>query len=311
MNTRFLETFVWLNRLGSFSRTAEKLNTTQPAVSGRIQKLEEELGAELYERSTKTFALTSAGRRILHHAESMLALQSEMELLVSSDQDVDGPLRIGIVELVTLSWLPRFLERIREVTPSAVLEIDTGITRPLVHDLKEGRFDIIFVLGPIDEPHIENQPICSMGMHWLANPTSFDCSRTIDVMELSRLPVMMLRKNGVSNTLVREYFARYGVVSVPSRAGTIRLDCAYSAATAIHVVRSGLGITALPIFLFDREIRAGEVAMLPVRQRLSPMHITACYRQPVTHPLVKTIAEIALKAAADFAGQCDPEHFWT
>jgi DNA-binding transcriptional LysR family regulator len=311
MNTRFLETFVWLNRLRSFRRTAEKLNTTQPAVSGRIQKLEELLGTELYERSTKTFTPTAAGRRILRHAESILALESEMEHLVRSDPDANLPLRVGVVELATLSWLPIFLRRMQEAAPAAVLEIDTGITKPLVNELKEGRLDVIFALGPIDEPHIENRPICSMGMYWLANPRTFDCSRTLDVMELSRLPVMMLRKNGVGYNLVREYFARYGVDNMPSRGGTIRLDSAFSAATAIHTVRCGLGIIALPIFLLDRELREGEVAVLPVRERLAPMHITACYRQPLVHPLISLTTAIAQEAALEFASGRNPDHFWT
>jgi DNA-binding transcriptional LysR family regulator len=269
------------------------------------------MGAELYERSTKGFELTAAGRRILRHAERIVALEAEMERIVTRDQEVQGPIRMGVIEMVTLSWLPNFLERIRSSAPAAILEITTGTTAQLVHELKEGRVDIAFVLGPIDEPNFQNQPICALGMYWLANPKYFDCTRSIDVLELARLPIMMQAKSSSGYALVREYFARYGVVDVPSRGANIRLDCVYSAATAFQVVRAGLGVMGLPIFLFDREIRDGQVAVLDVRQQLTTAHVTACYRQPVLISLIEILAVIASEAATDFAKQCDPTHFWT
>ena len=310
MNIRFLETLVWLNRLKSFSRTAEKLNTTQPAVSSRIQKLELLMGVELYDRSKRTFELTAAGRRILRHAERIVELETELERMVEADHEAQGPVRIGVIELVTLSWLPGFLETIRAGMPTAVLEIATGTTDHLVHELKEGRMDLVFVLGPINEPNIECRPICSLGAYWLANPRHFDCTRSIDVVELSRLPVMMQAKTSSGHAIVREYFAKYGIVDVPSRGASIRLDCVYSVATAIQVVRAGLGVMAMPIFLLEQEICEGRVSVLQVRQALTPFHITACYRQPVLVPLIDALTVIASEAAAAFATQCHPDHFW-
>jgi DNA-binding transcriptional LysR family regulator len=218
---------------------------------------------------------------------------------------------MGVIEMVTLSWLPNFLERTRSAAPAAVLEISTGTTAQLVHELKNGRIDIAFVLGPIDEPNFENQPICMLGMYWLASPKHFNCSGTIDVLELARLPIMMQAKSSSGYALVREYFARYGIVDVPSRGANIRLECVYSAATAIQVVRAGLGVMALPVFLLEREIRDGQVAVLDVRQQLSPAHVTACCRSPIVISLIETLAVIAAEAAVDFAKQCDPDHFWT
>lgn len=171
--------------------------------------------------------------------------------------------------------------------------------------------DLIFVIGPINEPHIENRPICSFGCGWMANPHYFDCTRSMDVLELSRLSVMMGRKGSSSYTQIREYFSRYGIVDVSNRGDNIRFDCVYSFATAIKLVREGLGVVAMPLFLFAEDLRSGMVAPLQVRQPLSPFHITACYRQPVVFTLVETLAIIASEAAVDFSQNCPPEHFWT
>jgi DNA-binding transcriptional LysR family regulator len=310
MNIRILETFVWLNRLKNFSRTAEKLCTTQPAVSGRIQKLEHFMRAELYERSTKSFELTAAGRRILQHAERIVALEAEMERMAASNPDMHGPVRVGVIESVTLSWLPRFLQQIRVEAPDAVLEIATGTTTQLVHDLREGKMEIVFVAGPVNEPKVENRQICSMDVCWLASPKHFDCSRCIDVLELSRLPVMMHGSNSSGYGQVRDYFAQYGIDEIASLGGNIRLDCVCSVSTAIQLVRTGLGVLALPLCLLEKELRDESVSVLPVRQQLSPFQITACFRQPVMSSMIHTLISIASEAAHEFAKGCDRTHFW-
>jgi DNA-binding transcriptional LysR family regulator len=311
MNIRFLETFVWLHRLKSFSRVAEKLHTTQPAISGRMQKLETLLGVQLYERSSKSFELTAAGRRILRHSEHIVALDSEMKGMIAADQATARPLHIGLIEIVTLSWLPRYLQRIRAVAPSAVLEIGTGTTDQLVGELKEGRLDLIFVMGPINEPHLENRPICSFTCGWMANPQHFDCSRSMDVLELSRLPVMMGRKGSSAYAQTREYFSRYGVLDVPNQDDNIRLDCVYSVSTALKLIRDGLGVMSMPLFLFAEDIASGTIAPLQLRQPMSPFHLTACYRQPAPFAFVETLANLASEAAAEFIRECPPGHFWT
>ena len=78
MNLRFLDTFVWVARLGSFRLTAEKLSTTQAAISSRIAVLESELGVQLFLRDSRGVSLTAEGHRVLGYAERMLATQREL-----------------------------------------------------------------------------------------------------------------------------------------------------------------------------------------------------------------------------------------
>ena len=69
MNMRFLLTFVWVARLGSFRLTAEKLSTTQAAISSRISVLETELGVQLFQRDSRGVNLTREGHKVLGYAE--------------------------------------------------------------------------------------------------------------------------------------------------------------------------------------------------------------------------------------------------
>ena len=73
-----LETFIWVANLRSFRRAAEKLNTTQPAVSTRIAQLESFLGHRLLERDRRAVAPTPKGQEFLVHAERLIRLREEM-----------------------------------------------------------------------------------------------------------------------------------------------------------------------------------------------------------------------------------------
>ena len=76
MNLRFIETFVWVARLRSFTAAAEKLNATQAAISTRIATLEEDFGVKLFERDKRTVTLTHSGEELLNYAEELRRLCS-------------------------------------------------------------------------------------------------------------------------------------------------------------------------------------------------------------------------------------------
>lgn len=310
MNTRFLETLVWLARLRSFSRTAEALNATQPAISNRINKLEELLNVQLYDRSTREFNLTSAGRRILRHAEEIVTLSAELQELATSEMPADSQIRIGVVELVTISWLPAFTATLAELFPKSSFYIGTGTTSDLLENLADGELDIAFIVGPVNEPRITSYPLFSAKLEWLANTENFDTKTEIDIIELSRLPLLLPRPRTSGYDMIIEYFRTYGIQDVPSRDRSLILDCNYSFGTAAHMVRSGLGIAALPPFFFGEDIKAGKVGIVPVRQKLQPNHITACVKRPAINPVLDRLIEISAASARDYVAARGKDDVW-
>lgn len=310
MNTRFLETLVWLTRLRSFSRTAEKLNTTQPAVSNRINKLEELLGVKLYDRSARQFELTPAGRRIIRLAEQIVDLSGELREASISDEAIDAKLRVGVIEIVTMSWLPDLVDMVGESFPKAVLEIGTGTTGQLLQQLRQDEMDLVIIVGPVNEPHTLSIPICNVALEWLAAPGKYDCTREIDVVDLSRMPVVLNGPGSSGYDMLIEYFRGYGIHNVPSHDRKLVIDCIYSLGTAMQVVRTGLGIMALPVFLFDEDLREGRVACMPVRQHPPNFTITACCKEPVANRLIHRVIDMASAAAAACALRYDPSQFW-
>ena len=118
MNLKQLETFFWAAKLGSFSAAAERLNATQSTVSMRIQDLERDFGLTLFDRAQRTARVTDQGRAFLRYAEEVLRLASEMREQLADGATMPGVLRMGVVEMVSVTWLPRFV-KILERWPAA------------------------------------------------------------------------------------------------------------------------------------------------------------------------------------------------
>ena len=107
MNLRRIETFYWAAKLGSFSAAADRLNATQSTVSVRIQDLEREFGFTLFDRGRRGARLTAKGREVMRYAEDMLRLSAEMRERLAGSETMPGVLRIGVVEMISVTWLPR------------------------------------------------------------------------------------------------------------------------------------------------------------------------------------------------------------
>jgi DNA-binding transcriptional LysR family regulator len=305
MNTRFLETLVWLARLGSFSKAAEKLNTTQPAVSSRITKLEDYLGVALYRHGERPFQLTAAGHKILRHAEEIVGLAAELRDIAKTEDASENPISVGVVEMVTLSWLPALIERIKVERPQATVSFGTGSTRQLIKKLRDGRIDLVFGVGAVDEPDTSTFRICTMGQVWAANPAYYDCESEIDVGELTTLPLVLHRSGTSGNDQVMEYFRSHGIEQLKTQSQKLTLDCAYSIVTAMGLVRAGLAVMLLPSVLLCDEALGHRLAPMRVRQPPPSFDVYACWKRPVSNPLVVRLVALASVAAQALATRRD------
>jgi DNA-binding transcriptional LysR family regulator len=310
MNIRFLETFVWLARLKNFSRTGEALNMTQPAISSRVSTLEQLLGVELYNKHSKEFELTEQGRELLRYAERILDLYGELKQAVNRPARDLSTFRLGIIELGMASWLRAFLAAFLVEFPAVVVHIRTGTTGTLIRELRENAIDIAFVVGPVNEHDIHNDQICSLAFDWYANPDFFPCDVEIDVVELSRMSIIPYSTESSATNTLNQYFKTYGVAELPTWQQRIVIDGVYSAWSGAHAVREGLGVMALPTFLFEADIQAGHFTRLPVRQKIPALNITACYESVRHNAVITTAVTIARQSAAEYAKLQDANNFW-
>ena len=126
-----IETFMWVVTLGSFRGAAQKLNTTQPAISQRIAQLEREVGVRLLQRDRRMVLPTPSGRQMMVYAEKLIGLRSEMLAAVGDRSAMRGVLRLGVAETIVHTWLPQLIKSVNHAYPNLSLEIEVDITSNL------------------------------------------------------------------------------------------------------------------------------------------------------------------------------------
>ena len=127
-----LEAIYWITELGSFAAAADRLNTTQSAISKRVQELEQQFSVEIFDRSKRTARLTEKGAEILHYAKSLLEERDNFIERVSSNQVLIRHFRIGVTELTAMTWLPQLVKEIKTEYPRVSIEPeDRNATSPL------------------------------------------------------------------------------------------------------------------------------------------------------------------------------------
>ncbi len=165
-----LETLLWIARLGTFRAAAERLNTTQPAISARVREIESQLGIEIFRREGRGVVLTARGRQLVQDCEPLLA-GFERALMQAADYSgVTGVVRLGAGEIAAASVLPQFVGDVARDLPGVTLEIELDLTARMLQQLLSGTRDMVFLAGPVASPGVQTLPIGAVSLRWLAAP---------------------------------------------------------------------------------------------------------------------------------------------
>jgi DNA-binding transcriptional LysR family regulator len=293
---RNLETFVWIAHLGSFRAAADRLNTTQPAVSQRISQLEQALGARLFEREPRGVELTAKGRELLPLAERMLQLRLDMVELARDGGGMRGVVRLGVSETLVHTWLAELIERLHADHPALTLEIEVDTSPQLRERLMSRQLDLAFLLGPIDEPRIRNLPLSSYPMAWVAHPRLDPGPGPVSLAALARWPIITYSRNTRPHVAVREMMVRAGVTD-------LRMYGNASLSTIVRMTLDGIGISAIPSVIITRELAEGRLTLLQVEQPLPDLDFTASFPVNPDSLLAARLVEVALQVARSEASR--------
>ncbi|KVH03648.1 MULTISPECIES: LysR family transcriptional regulator [Burkholderia] len=287
MNIRFLETFVWLAKLENFRLTAEKLHTTQAAVSSRIASLEEAFDVRLFDRNTRSATLTPAGRRMLAYAERIVRLDGEMRRDIDAASDA-GLIRIGVIESIVHSWFPALMAQLRERYPRLDVEITSDTTLHLTRLLSTDGVDLILQTDPVPGPDFTNLPLCEFPVRWAASPRLGLGGQPLDVARLAGFPIISFSRHSGPHATIERLFA---AVERPAS-----INCITSVAAMIRLVADGFGVAALPPAIIGRELHEGTLELLDVEPEFPALPLVATYRSQGL-PVAARIAELASEVA--------------
>src|SRR6266576_5274672 len=148
LNLELLRAFVAVVDCGGFHRAAERLNLTQSTISQQFKRLELETKRPLFRRTTRTVALTDDGEMLLGDARRLLQLEEAARRRLTSPP-LSGTVRLGAVEEVAGGSLPSALGLFASLHPNVKLEVQIGVSSPLIEQLDAGRLDVVFAKRPL------------------------------------------------------------------------------------------------------------------------------------------------------------------
>ncbi|MEF8833550.1 MAG: LysR family transcriptional regulator [Halofilum sp. (in: g-proteobacteria)] len=255
MELTALQAFVAVAEAGSFSRAADTLFLTQPAISKRIAALEDDLRARLFDRMARSVELTEAGRALLPHARRVLAeLEASRQVVADLSGTVGGRLRIGTSHHVGLHRLPPILRRYTGRYPDVELDLHFMDSEQACQAVDRGELELAVVTLPESPPEtLAVETLWRDPLDFVAAPEHPLARHTwIEVADLAQWPAIL----PATTTFTRRIVA--AALRPSGSQLRIALETNYLE-TIKMMVSVGLGWSALP-----RTMNHGELTVLPL-----------------------------------------------
>jgi len=253
LTIRQLETLAAAARAKTFSEAALKIGVSQPALSGMIKKIEAEIGLRLFERTTRSLALTPDGRHVAAIAEEVVHdFRNAVESISARSLGRRGRLTLAVLPSVACALLPPVLQRFHRNFPRVEVAMHDVLHERAVAMVQEGLADIAVTIRPARIDELDFEEIANDELHLVCrNDDRLAKGRgPVPWSALAAAPFVGLARNSsvrrmTDSALVDGYPAVqpiYEVEQIPS---------------AVALVRAGLGVTALPTLTFAMFPREG------------------------------------------------------
>lgn len=280
-----LETLLWIARLGTFRAAAERLNTTQPAISARVKEIEEQLGVDLFRREGRNMVLTARGRALVADFEPLWA-GFERALFKASDfGGATGIVRIGTGEIAAASCLPAFVAAVEQDLPGVTLEIELDLTARMLQQLLAGTSDMVFLAGPVASPGVRTTPLGSVALVWAASKATAQAGGF-----KQPLPVWSIPEHSPIHGIMRESLAQHGITPPVIRTcNNVR--------ALVEIIRLGTGAALLPETMVRGELASGDLVQVlpsPKRQLRFEAAIRSAERDPLILELFRRVGGLRI-----------------
>lgn len=242
MTLQQLEYILAVNQHRHFGRAAEYCGVTQPTLSAMIQKLEEELGVKLFDRSAQPICPTHIGERILKQARTIILQAEQIQNLVNEEQEsISGTLRLGILPTIAPYLLPRFYPQFLEQHPQLDVRVSEMKTKEIEQTLEDGELDAAIIATLPSAVHLTGETLFFEEFYAYVSTTSklFD-EKVVRTSDLQNEKLWLLDEGHCFRDQLLKFCHLQQALS--SREA-YRLG---SMETFMRMVESGQGVTFIP-----------------------------------------------------------------
>lgn len=262
MADRRLQVFHTVARLLSFTKAAETLHMTQPAVTFQIRQLEEHFNTRLFDRTHNRINLTVAGERVFEYADKIIALYNEMDNEIRElTGDISGILIIGASTTIAEYVLPNLIGEFKERCPSVNIRLSVSNSLGVVHMVENNTVDVGIVESPILNKnlitdvcwHDELVCICAP-KHELVGKTS------ITAQELTELPYVSREEGSGTRDFIQAYLSESSV-----QPQDLHVSLEVGSPEAVKsAVEAGLGVSIVSTATIRKELKLATLVAVPL-----------------------------------------------
>jgi DNA-binding transcriptional LysR family regulator len=281
-----LEAFYWTAKLGGLDQAAGRLNTTQSAISKRLQELEATLTLPLFDRSRRKATITPQGEELLAMAREIMDVRDRILAMNAVTRPVSRTLRLGVTELTAMTWLPSLVQGISRGYPEVALEPAVDLSASLMDRLARDDINLVVVPDAYRHPSLEVMPLDTVEYAWMCSPAYLDIDEELRLGDLGRHRIIVQSYGSGLGDMVGQWLRDSGV--------TFGNTLSSSSLTAISsLTLSGLGISYLPKRVFQGLIASDQLKVIRTNPPLPRAPYVAMYKKAHADDFMRHVACLA------------------
>jgi DNA-binding transcriptional LysR family regulator len=262
MADRRLQVFHTVARLLSFTKAADSLHMTQPAVTFQVRQLEEYFNTRLFDRTHNRISLTDVGEKVFVYSEQILGLYREMDNDIRTlTGEIIGVLVIGASTTVAEYMLPRLLGEFQELFPDVKLRLRVSNSLGIVHMIENNDIDVGIVESPVGNKSLSVEACWQDNLVVIVAPDHPLASKeSVHVSELKQYPFVSREEGSGTRSVLCDYLEENDMT-----VNDLNLSMEFGSPEAIkNAVESGLGISVVSETTLVKELKLNTLKAIKI-----------------------------------------------
>ncbi len=262
MADRRLQVFHTVSKLLSFTKAAEKLHMTQPAVTFQVRQLEEYFNTRLFDRTHNRISLTEAGECVHRYADQIFGLYNEMECEVSAmTGDISGVLAIGASTTIAEYMLPSLLGDFKKKYPEVNIHLKVSNSDGIVQMVENNTIDLGVVESTVTNKNLIVEACRHDQLVVIVDPDNPDAKKKqIHLRDLMDVPFICREEGSGTREVIVEYLGKQS-----DCADNLHISMELGSPEAVKsAVEAGMGISVVSLATIQKELKLGTLVAIPL-----------------------------------------------